>query len=411
MSRQRDSQVDPDDAVALWRESRPVPREAVTVKCELITPMYGGGVKAGEVDCAMPIRASALRGQLRFWWRLLDRAANGDRASKDVFEDECAIWGGISAKGARASQVTVRVDCEPIDHTQLIPARPPNVPGYGLILDRDKPRPKLLSQGYEFELTLEFRREEAKDQVVDALRWWAAFGGVGARTRRGFGAVVADLPGVNGEDAQTAGGRVTVRPAAANAMDAWHEAVHTLRNFRQARAEGGGRGPGRSKWPEADTIRRLAGKNAPATGPARPWAHEPVHPVNGVYPRAAFGLPIVFHFKDRGDPDGNTLEPAGHWDRMASPLILRPYFDGTDWRPMALLLPGWADRIGVNVELTRATASGARRAVAGSRAAAWPNSGREELARQIDPMKDRGDDVLTAFMQYFGETKRRRNRR
>ena len=97
------------------------------------------------------------------------------------------------------------------------------------------------------------------------------------------------------------------------------------------RNQGLGNRPGRSRWPEADTIRRATNTHAPM--------HKPEHPVDGFYPRAAFGLPLVFHFKDKneGDPRGQdsdslVLNPEGH-DRMASPLILRPYFDGRQYRP------------------------------------------------------------------------------
>ena len=43
------------------------------IHCELITPIYGGGIQAAVPDVLMPIRATAIRGQLRFWWRLLAR--------------------------------------------------------------------------------------------------------------------------------------------------------------------------------------------------------------------------------------------------------------------------------------------------------------------------------------------------
>ncbi|WP_237667752.1 type III-B CRISPR module RAMP protein Cmr1 [Vibrio sp. V33_P6A3T137] len=75
--------------------------------CTLVTPMYGGGVKAGEVDNDMPIRASAIRGQLRFWWRI----ACGVKDPEVMRENEEAMWGGISDK-AKASQVQVRVKCK-----------------------------------------------------------------------------------------------------------------------------------------------------------------------------------------------------------------------------------------------------------------------------------------------------------
>ena len=41
------------------------------IRCELITPIYGGGIQAAVPDVLMPIRVTAIRGQLRFWWRLL----------------------------------------------------------------------------------------------------------------------------------------------------------------------------------------------------------------------------------------------------------------------------------------------------------------------------------------------------
>ncbi|MEJ2046041.1 MAG: type III-B CRISPR module RAMP protein Cmr1 [Reinekea sp.] len=41
-----------------------------TYECELVTPLYGGGIEAGVIDEEMPIRASSIRGQLRFWWRI-----------------------------------------------------------------------------------------------------------------------------------------------------------------------------------------------------------------------------------------------------------------------------------------------------------------------------------------------------
>ena len=385
MRRQGHRAIEPQDAVALWRGSAPVRRVAVTAKCQLVTPMYGGGVTAGEVDRAMPIRASALRGQLRFWWRLL---YGGGRASKDVFEEECAIWGGISAKEPRASQVRVRVDCEPIDHKLLVPAAHRDVPGYGLILDQQGPPAELLKQGYEFELTLEFDGEERRDQVLTALRWWANFGGVGARTRRGFGAVqatgVAGLNPVTRDEAES-GGVWFLEGQPAAALQAWKQALQALQVFRQGAGVGrAGARRGRSNWPEAETIRRMAkGRRAEHRG-------------TPFFPRAAFGLPIVFQFTGEAHLN-DTLEGADH-ERMASPLILRPYFDGNAFRAMALLLPNWQKRISVPVKFKDS----------GRKGQAWP-SGEEErsrLADSVEPMKPRGSDPLTAFMHYFAEITR-----
>jgi len=48
---------------------------------------------------------------------------------------------------------------------------------------------------------------------------------------------------------------------------------------------------------------------------------------NDAFPRAEFGLPIVFHFKDYEDPEDAELYPVVNGEektRMSSPLILRP---------------------------------------------------------------------------------------
>ena len=392
--RRPDLKVSPDAARTAWEAKRPsAAPDPVTARCKLITPMYGGGVKPGQVDRELPIRSGALRGQLRFWWRLLNGA---DRTPQEVFRAESALWGGISSQGPRASQVVLEVRTTPAEEHHLAgKSEVGGFPGYALILERNDD-PVLLKDGYEFDLVLHFTRKVTgpqREQIIEALRWWASFGGVGARTRRGLGAVRvtgndAEMKPVSIEEVQSRGGwMVPGQPTGRDAVKAWKAAVERLRSFRQGpgvgRNPGAGSRPGRSRWPEPDAIRRLAGRHAPG--------HEPQHPVTCLYPRAAFGLPIVFHFKDHGDPKDRTLTP-GEADRMASPLILRPWFDGEQYRPLALMLPGWKDRLSIAVGFDP-DATGP----------AWPSDAAErtELARRVGPMQGHGDDPLSAFMHYF----------
>ena len=366
--------------------------------------MYGGGVTAGTVDKDMPIRASALRGQLRFWWRLL----NSTTYPNDLFNAESALWGGISSSGPQASQVTLNVKAKPVRSSDLISSRNnngrlENIFDYVLILEQNQ-NPDLLNRG-EFVLVLSFKptvSQLQRDQVIEALRWWASFGGVGARTRRGLGAVKVTssnpaLTPVSPQEVEKKGAKMVLKLSTNNAVDAWRMAIDKLKNFRQGKGVGrkpgrGGR-PGRSHWPEPDAIRRLAGHHS--TNPN----HAPHHPVDG-YPRAAFGLPIVFHFKDNGDPADHILEPnIGDSDRMASPLILRPYFDGTKYHSLALLLPGWEECVSVPV---RFDSNDEQTIYLGE---AWPTDpqARQSHASQFQdlPMNNRGGDALSAFLEYF----------
>ena len=388
-----------DDALAAWDAAKPSATSAsLTLKCTLMTPMFGGGVTPGVVDHDLPIRPGAVRGQLRFWWRLLHRASHDPQAT---FSSEAALWGAISGTGPRASRVALRVRGGPVGSEEMVGAKDRDFPTYAFILERDD-NPALLKSGYEFMVTLRFTprvTDAQRDQVIEALRWWASFGGVGARTRRGLGAVKAssndiELKPVTREDVESRGGRMVLGAPREAAIEAWKDAVEALKSFRQgenvARNRGNGKRPGRSRWPEPDVIRRLTGNHAPG--------HEPEHAVDGFFPRAAFGLPIVFQFKNRneGDPKGPkgkglTLAPTDR-DRMASPLILRPCFDGKRYRPLALLLPGWDERVSVSVGLDSQHAG-----------PAWPEAPeeREGPANSIGPMQGRSTDVLTAFMRYF----------
>lgn len=43
--------------------------DAMTLTCRFVSPVFGGGAEPKKVDERSPVRASSIRGQLRFWWR------------------------------------------------------------------------------------------------------------------------------------------------------------------------------------------------------------------------------------------------------------------------------------------------------------------------------------------------------
>jgi CRISPR-associated protein Cmr1 len=362
--------------------------------CKLVTPMYGGGVKAGEVDKEMPIRATEIRGQLRFWWRI---ACGPFASSQEMFRRETAIWGGIGSDTPTASKVQVRVTCTPVTPAQLVSSASETNPAikYAFGSAAINGAVEWLSSVYEFKLDIS-RPDECAEEVDRALRWWASFGGVGARTRRGFGAV--HLDGVNPVlivEVDKLGGRLKLTGSGnTKAEIEWKTAVDRLFSFRQkggmGRKDGKPR-PGRSYWPEPDQIRRFTRRDANGK-------HAPVHEAGNVFPRAAFGLPITFEFKGSpGDPSTTELQPE-EGDRMASPLILRPYWNGRMWQAAALLIPGWEKALTQKLKFKGQT----------YRPAHWPEdrTERQKLAKQIKPMQQAGgniraDDPLSAFMEFF----------
>ncbi len=383
-------ELSPDGAMQAWESaSRTDGVRPLTATLELITPMYGGGVQPGEIDRELPVRPSAVRGQLRYWWRLL----NARPSTKQLFEAESELWGGIRKSGPRASRVSVGARAEPATQRELVKWGA-KFPSYALVLD-SRAEPELLRPGYRFGLEVSFCPSvtpQQRAQVVEAVRWWASFAGLGARTRRGLGAVrvvesAGDLMPVERSDVESRGGRLVLRTSSAKteAVGAWAEAVRALEQFRQGvgvgRRQGKGRGkvPGASNWPEASTLRRLS--RGPGSGSAG----------MEFFPRASFGLPIVFQFK--GEMSDLTLKPEGR-DRMASPLVLRPYFDGKAYKPAALLVPGWEACVSRSVELKGCPHF----------YESWPkdSADRKREARRIPPLDDQGEaDALSAFVTYF----------
>jgi CRISPR-associated protein Cmr1 len=369
--------------------------------CELVTPMYGGGVEAGKVDAEMPIRASEIRGQLRFWWRIA--CCDASLSSQEMFKREVEIWGGIGSTGdknevqAKASKVEVRVICPKVTERHFKLSTSENDPGikYAFGSAAINGEAKWLTD-YKFTLQLRFP-ESVGDEVMAALRWWASFGGVGARTRRGFGAIcIEDLLAVTPREVAKCKGQLLAIDEGGKAPDAkWKVAVNRLFAFRQK----GGIGrvarnptPSRSYWPEPDQIRRFTNRDAQGK-------HRPEHPANNVFPRAAFGLPITFEFKgSRGEPDKMELLPEGEYDRMASPLILRPYWDGSTWQAAALLLPNWQNALKQKLKFKDKSYVPAH----------WPENPVDQLAKAkvIKPMQKpsggiRATDPLSAFMDFF----------
>jgi CRISPR-associated protein Cmr1 len=401
---------------------------------KLITPLFGGGVVAGEVDLLTPIRGSEIRGQLRFWWRATRGGQfNGDLAAMKRRED--AIWGKAyekerekdaknidegSEKKSDVRKQTVQVEVKqpgnirPLlpfivvrarkdgqlaknkDGSQKYQSKPneaANIPPYiafplqpsqekldQFSKERDLERlstgdlekalfPRL-NKVYKcddnFTLIISFSVQYRAD--IEAALWaWETFGGIGARTRRGFGSLRCisveenqqvlelDLPDAEYQQAeawiraklqkydvdglwakdvphlqkQDMVFNVVGKTNTDDQLMIWRKLIDTLRNFRQKRlssTKNNARHPGRSMWPEPSEIRRNTRQSLSA------HKREIPDPPIAKFPRAAFGLPIIFQFKDRNkynlndslsDPRKTVLQLVNA-ERFASPLILKP---------------------------------------------------------------------------------------
>ena len=347
------------DCLARLGENKPIWN---SMRCRLVTPMYGRGLQAAIPDIKMPRRAAAIRGQLRFWWRLLAKQKWGLQGEA-LRQAEWALWGGMGANDTdgQASKVFLRVKeikfkGKPVETQQgevltaLFTEYAPNMSSplnYALFPAQliQGQAPSMFKPDLKWELHWRLTAsasEKDKQQVLETLRWWAMFGGVGARTRRGCGAFIVEtcsveeiMQPISAEEAQAAGCRLVMHQEKKKTKKAWEEAVMRLRDFRQkpnvGRNQQNNGHPGRSRWPEPDAIRRITNRHAAN--------HQPEHLAGNIFPRAMFGMPIIFHFMGGGEPADMQLLPKGK-ERMASPIIVRPIWQGKEqWVAGALLLP------------------------------------------------------------------------
>lgn len=404
-------------------DSTQEPLKLFRYRMELISPMLGGGARdknsgGGGFDAHHPIRATGIRAQLRQWWRagkdaaslLLDQAAaeaaqqsSREAVSADelLHEQEVNLFGGLRRGQPVASRIRIRVIPRRIRWGQVelydsyLKQPPKDKPtigvnkyiGHALAAgkaeqaehrprhERDADRaakkkspelvePPMLREGTRFDLLITCTRTDHA-HIFPALQAFANFGGIGARTRRGFGAVFCEALAYTEAELRAKVGDLRAEwPTLARRIELFdiglEQAHHLLWKFRQApgfaRRNGSGKRPGESYWPEAGAVRSRwqsvpeAATEASSKPPAAlqghriwpfsvPWNSEQQFDA----PRIGFGLPLIVHLRNeysvpvaKANGRHSTARPAsqeikevivplgGEGGRWASPLILRP---------------------------------------------------------------------------------------
>jgi len=371
-----------------------------TYTIQVITPIFGGGVMPGENDLGMVIRPSSIRGHLRFWWRATKGAKFDTAELLSVREDE--IWGASDSPSPATIQIS-----QP-NNGELRQRKASDNYGfqnkYGpesyVLFPARESKSSICKEGFSFQLKINWLKHERLQHLrdlenavlrkekkppkaekiedigpdIEAAIWaWTNFGGIGSRTRRGCGALFCrdTAPQDRGSIGKwyedhlkgfgkwkqrawpTLPSKILIGSTEGKPLDEWPKAIEIMRTFRQGVGVGRNPGssstskmPGRSRWPEPETIRKLSGDRLRKHG--RFNRPEDYHPEDA-FPRAELGLPIVFHFKDGRkeedrkiadrDPPESELCPTGSM-RMGSPIILRPiaFGDGRNGVPLILRL-------------------------------------------------------------------------
>ncbi|MFN2497422.1 MAG: type III-B CRISPR module RAMP protein Cmr1 [Pseudonocardiaceae bacterium] len=342
-----------------------------TLRLQVRTPLFGGDDPAS--DEGSPVRVPSIRGALRFWFRAV-AAGHGVSELGALWKDEQEVFGSThrpsaiglrvsghpTASGRRGKPSWATTEKGGFDGAQYLLGQ--GLWSYNTGLQRGYVEP-----GESFELGIRFSRDKDRGDQVNArfmlaLWAWLTYGGLGARTRRGFGQLVctavdgdlsggwtrthllppADvagwaelgecaLPGSLPDRTALGWGELLTAPPpadeshpelpmlaprwwggavlekrAASLGEALHLAGLHWRRFRSADDNDRGRKPSQStRSPEWTKV---------------------IHGDDDRYPIAAFGLPVGYFSRSQGKDYKATVTPQLGTEplRRASPVWLRP---------------------------------------------------------------------------------------
>ncbi|MBF0101673.1 MAG: type III-B CRISPR module RAMP protein Cmr1 [Desulfobacterales bacterium] len=161
---------------------------------EVVTPLFLGGADTKKAELRIP----SFKGALRFWWRVI----YGSDDIEDMKKREDEIFGSTDRKTSFDLKIYSMTDCSP-KLSNLPKGKEFKVQSKGKtfhlgILDYLAFGLRDFRTGYtkehipdknKFKLTLVIKNKNAKGEIENAFRMLVYFGGIGAKSRNGFGSL------------------------------------------------------------------------------------------------------------------------------------------------------------------------------------------------------------------------------
>ncbi len=170
--------------------------KTITFTCETITPMFLSGADGQTPE----LRPPSIKGALRFWWR----AMNGHLSLEELKKQESLIFGGTEP--AQRSRVIITCPkgknfLQPSTKNRFpeyrqnyplsrnIPVNILNYLAYGVYDYREGFTKGFFDEGQKFDIFFKFIDETKVDEVVKAFVLMCYVGGLGSKSRNGFGKI------------------------------------------------------------------------------------------------------------------------------------------------------------------------------------------------------------------------------
>lgn len=179
--------------------------EQKSLSCTIITPMFAGDADSTHVA----IRGQSIKGLMRYWWRAYNAPVypNIER----LRGEEGKIFGTTEGDGQRSTFKII------IEDDQLTPTQQKFPQGHSLKVDAGKGRRiniieylafgvctwdrasrsnKIIRQYFKcmsrFKIKINIIKKDLADDILSSLLLLASFGGIGSKSRNGFGKFMVD---------------------------------------------------------------------------------------------------------------------------------------------------------------------------------------------------------------------------
>jgi CRISPR-associated protein Cmr1 len=173
--------------------------QSITFECEVITPMFLAGADGSTPE----LRPPSIKGALRFWWRAL----NGHLPLSDLKKMEGEIFGDTEKRSSIVIKPCIIKNIEEVQisntphHNRNYYHKDNNNCNFGNNGNSCFKSKKRKARLYKFELDIIFNPTKITEILVKALITNTfLLGGIGKRSRRGFGSVsISQIKINNGE--------------------------------------------------------------------------------------------------------------------------------------------------------------------------------------------------------------------
>ncbi len=179
------------------------------LKCnfQLVTPCF---LSDDSENCSNMIRPPAIKGALRFWWRalhwapLLDKQEkkDNDKALQQLHREECELFGasGGDSCGGK-SKIRLKLRCDNIKRYKFNHSKQHGLQylaGLGLSSTDGFLRAAISPIYFSLHLIMDGLNNKQTRQLEQALLAFGLFGGLGSRSRKGYGSIA--LQSVDGQE-------------------------------------------------------------------------------------------------------------------------------------------------------------------------------------------------------------------